>query len=499
MAAADLLTLLQPLGVRGELPPRVRGLSYDSRRVLPGAWFFALAGQQADGVRFAGAALATGAAAVVAETETGVLPEIRVASARRALARAAVAFYGDPAMRLVLAGVTGTNGKTTLSWLLRSILEAAGWKTGLVGTLGTALAGPPRPLGFTTPEAPELNQVLAGFVEQGARAAVLEISSHGLALERSAEIAFDVTVFTNLTRDHLDFHRTLEAYLDAKLRLFDGRNGAAGKKPTVAVVHAGDERAPLVLAAARRGGQRTLTYAVSGTADVVAETPEWSAAGTRFTVRDAAGRHAAELHLPGAFNLENAVGAWAAAAALGVPVEARVSGLAAVTGVPGRMEAVRGGQPFAVYVDFAHTPDGLTRALSALAPLTRGRLLCLIGAGGDRDPGKRGEMGRIAAALADHVVFTSDNPRHEDPAAILHALAAGAGAGARAATETVLDRRQAIRRILEQAGPGDTVLLAGKGHETTQIVGDQVLPFDDRAEALNALAHLGYGKKETDS
>ncbi len=494
MAALEMISVLEPLAVRGELPPRVRDLCYDSRRVTPGAWFFALAGRHEDGVRFAPTAMASGALAVVAERETGVRPEIRVRDARRALARAAVAFHGDPAMRLAVVGVTGTNGKTTLSWLLQAILETAGRKTGVVGTLGASLGARRERIGFTTPEAPELNALLASFLEQGASAAILEASSHGLALARVAEIAFDVTVFTNLSRDHLDFHGTMEEYLDAKLRLFDGRNGD-GRKATVAVVHSGDAHAEVVLQAARRGGQRPLTYGVRGAADVTAEEIVLSAQGSSFVVRDAGGRHPVTLQLPGEFNVENALGAWATAAALGVPPAARARGLGELSGVPGRLEAVRAGQPFAVYVDFAHTPDGLDRALRALRPLTPGRLHCLIGAGGDRDRGKRSEMGRVAAALADRVVFTSDNPRHEDPEEILRAVTSGAGAGTRAEVDSVLDRHAAIERVLSGARDGDTVLLAGKGHETMQIVGEVALPFDDREEARRALHRLGYGAR----
>jgi len=490
VTAAELLAALAPASPRGELPPAVAGLAYDSRRVRPGDWFFALPGQHSDGAAFAAAARRAGAAAVVAERATGGTPEVLVHDARVALAQAAARFYGEPSRRLRMVGITGTNGKTTGAWLTGAVLEAGGLRAAVLGTVGAFLPGGGRATGFTTPEAPELQALLAETAAGGAAAAVMEVSSHGLALKRSYGVAFDVTVFTNLSQDHLDFHGTPAAYLDAKLRLFDGRNGAAGVKPTVAVVHAADAHAGAVAAAARRGGQRVLTYAARGPADVRAEAVRAEAGGTRFTVCDTEGRHAAATRLSGGFNVENALAAWAAGLALGVPAAARAAGLAALTGVPGRLEPVDAGQPFAVYVDYAHTPDALARVLGAVRPLARGRVHVLFGAGGDRDAGKRRGMGAVAARLADRVVLTSDNPRSEDPLAILAAIRAGAPAGATGRIEIEPDRRLAIGRALAAAAPGDVVVLAGKGHETTQTVGAEVRPFDDRAEARAVLARL---------
>ena len=493
VATALLLEALGPAAVHGELPGAVAGLAYDSRRVRAGDWFFALSGRRCDGAAFADAARRAGAAVVVAERATGGAPEVLVPDARTGLARAAARFYGEPSRRLRMVGITGTNGKTTCSWLVHAVLEAAGTPAAVVGTVGAFLAGGGGPTGFTTPEALELNRLLAETAERGAAAAVLEVSSHGLALKRSYGVAFDVTVFTNLTQDHLDFHGTLAEYLDAKLRLFDGRNGAAGVKPTVAVVHAADPHAAAVIAAARRGAQRVVTYAVRGPADVRAQDVHADARGARFTVCDAEGRHPAAIRLSGEFNVENALAAWAVGTALGVPAAARAAGLERLAGVPGRLEPVDAGQPFAVYVDYAHTPDALERVLAAVRPLARGRVHVLFGAGGDRDPGKRPQMGAAAARLADRVVLTSDNPRSEDPLVILAAIRAGVAVGAGERFEIEPDRRLAIARVLAAAAPGDVVVLAGKGHETTQTVGAEVRHFDDREEARAVLARLAVG------
>lgn len=493
LATADLLAVLEPAQVEGELPPEVSGIAYDSRRVRAGDWFFALPGLRADGASFARAARDAGATAVVAEHSTTVRPEIRVANARQSLARAAVRFYDSPAAALCTVGVTGTNGKTTVSWLVRSILEAAGWSVGLIGTLGAVLGGEREEIAFTTPESPELNALLRRMVDHKQRAAVLEVSSHGLELSRSFGIAFDVTVFTNLTQDHLDFHDTAESYLDAKLRLFDGRNGGAGSKPTIAVINAGDPHGESLLAAARIGGQRPSTFAVEGEADFVARQIARDAAGSRFVIEDAEGSHGVRIRLPGQHNVENAVAAWAVAASLNVDAADRLTGLAALAGVPGRLEIVDAGQSFTVYVDYAHTPDGLDHALRAIRPLADGKLHCLIGAGGDRDPGKRAEMGRIAAQHSDRVIFTSDNPRDEDPQKILDALVSGVPGDSGAEIEVVVDRRAAIRLLLSQVSTGDIVLIAGKGHEVTQTIGSRVLPFDDREQARAVLSQLVAG------
>ncbi|HKA24720.1 MAG TPA: UDP-N-acetylmuramoyl-L-alanyl-D-glutamate--2,6-diaminopimelate ligase [Candidatus Eisenbacteria bacterium] len=492
MASQKILEVLEPVSVSGKLPEMVGGLSHDSRRVRPGDWFFALAGQHQDGARFAFQALAAGAGCVVTETGTGQKPEVRVQDVRRSMARAAARFYGDPSLALRTVGITGTNGKTTVSFLLRAVLEAHGWATGLLGTVGAFHPQGKVATGFTTPESVELQGLLAEMVERGATACVLEVSSHGLALERTYGLAFDVTAFTNLTHDHLDFHGTVERYLDAKLMLFDGRNGAAGVKKTVAVIHAADPHAQRVIEAARRGGQRVVTFAIHGPADITAEKVSSAAKGSRFTVREGGERHEVTIRLPGLFNVENALCAWAIAGVLGVSASTRARSLAAVAGVPGRLESVDAGQPFAVYVDYAHTPDALERLLVAVRPLASGRVHVVFGAGGDRDRAKRPEMGEVASRLADRVVLTSDNPRSEDPLLILREIEAGLGAGGHAEVEIEPDRRRAIERALAAAKAGDVVVLAGKGHETTQLSHGETVPFDDREEARAALRRLGF-------
>ena len=494
MASERLLEVIEPVSVTGKLPETVEGLAHDSRRVRPGEWFFALAGQHADGAAFAALALEAGAGAVVSEAPTGQVPEVRVADTRRSMARAAARFYGEPSLALRTVGITGTNGKTTVSFLLRAMLEKHGWATGLLGTVGAFFPRGAVSTGFTTPESVELQAMLAEMRDQGATACVLEVSSHGLALERTYGLAFDVTAFTNLTHDHLDFHGTVENYLDAKLRLFDGRNGAAGRKPTVAVIHAADPHASAVIEAARRGGQRVVTFALQAPAEITAEDVVSDALGSRFVVKDESGRHPVSIRLPGSFNVENALCAWAIAGVLGVSPDERAQSLAALAGVPGRLEPVEAGQRFAVYVDYAHTPDALERLLETVRPLTRGRVHVVFGAGGDRDHSKRPEMGEVAARLADTVVLTSDNPRSEDPQAILDAIRSGIAPGARAEVEVEPDRRRAIERALSAARAGDVVVLAGKGHETTQTAGGKSAPFDDRHEARQALERLGLGK-----
>jgi UDP-N-acetylmuramoyl-L-alanyl-D-glutamate--2,6-diaminopimelate ligase len=486
MAARELLGILEPLAVTGEPRSPVRGLATDSRRVRPGEWFFALAGTRDDGVRFAGSALAAGAGAVVAERPSGLEPEVRVRDVRVSLARASGHFYGEAWRRLFTVGITGTNGKTTASFLTRAVLEAGGRSTGVLGTTGAWLPSGHRDLGFTTPFPVELHGALAALLEEGGQAVVIEASSHGLEQRRVFGIGFDVTVFTNLTHDHLDYHGTLEEYLDAKLRLFDGRNGAAVEKPTVAVIRASDPYADAVRAAAARGGQRIVTYGVGVAADVSAADVRFDARGARFLVRDDAGSHTVTLRLPGEYNVENALAAWAVGAVAGVAPEARARGLAGVRGVPGRLEPVEAGQPFAIYVDFAHTPDALERVLRAVRPLAAGRVHVVFGAGGDRDAAKRPLMGAVAARLADRIVLTSDNPRSEDPARILEAILAGVPAAARAAAIVESDRRAAIQRALAAAAAGDVVVIAGKGHETTQTIGGVSHPFDDREEARAA-------------
>ena len=499
----ELLAEVDTLAVRGTLEREISGLTLDSRRVRAGDAFFALPGVQADGAHFAAAAVAAGAGAVFGapglESATATL--IDVAEPRLALAQAAGCFHAHPSRSMRVVAVTGTNGKTTTTYLVEAIALAAGLPAGVIGTTGVRVAGAARPSAFTTPEAPELQSLLAEMRAANVTCVALEASSHALAQRRTWGLACDACVFTNLTQDHLDYHGTMQAYLDAKLMLFDGRNGgrvasrstqAPAVKACVAVVNADDPHADDVAAAARRGGMRVRRYGSSaavGARDGVAlteVTAKPAGLTLRITDHDDAGtrEHAIELPMLGRYNAWNAAAAFTAARALGLDGATAARGLEQSQGVPGRLERVDGGQPFVLVVDYAHTPDALERALAACREHARGRVLLVFGCGGDRDRGKRPLMGAAAARGADRVWVTNDNPRSEDPAAI----AAGIIAGAPAAGLLVqLDRRAAIAAAIAAASPSDVVLVAGKGHETTQTVGAQVLPFDDREVARELL------------
>jgi UDP-N-acetylmuramoyl-L-alanyl-D-glutamate--2,6-diaminopimelate ligase len=434
-------------------------------------------GGRADGHDFAAAAVARGAAALVVERPLGLgLPELVVEDARAAMAVAADVFYGHPSQELEVAGVTGTNGKTTSAYLLYAVLEAAGRRPGLLGNIERRAGGRTLPAGLNTPEAIDLQRFFRELLDGGDRSCAMEASSHGSELRRLDRVRFSALIFTNLSQDHLDLHGTMERYFAAKRRLF-----VEGERPPAAV-NVGDPYGR-ALAEELRGGA-LLTFGLHDDADVRAERLELTPDGARFR---AAGIEL-RTHLRGTFNVENVLGVVAAARLLGIPDGAIAAGVESLRGVPGRLEPVDEGQPFAVLVDYAHKPGALERVLREARELAGGgRVLCVFGAGGDRDRGKRPEMGRIASGLADVAIVTSDNPRSEDPRAIVDAIVAGVVRD----VETELDRRRAIERALELAAPGDVVVIAGKGHETGQETAGRVLPFDDRAvarEALRALA-----------
>jgi UDP-N-acetylmuramoyl-L-alanyl-D-glutamate--2,6-diaminopimelate ligase len=485
----ELLAGVTVAGVSGPLEQPVTGLALDSRAVRPGDVFFALPGVKADGARFAAAAIAAGAIAVVgprgAQFEGAT--SIEADEPRLALAQAACAFHGDPSRALRVVAVTGTNGKTTTTYLLEAVFAGAGWRAGVIGTTGVRVNGEARPSAFTTPEAPGLQALLAEMRDRGTQAVALEASSHALAQRRTWGLACDAVVFTNLTQDHLDYHGTMEAYLDAKLMLFDGRNGGAGKHVTAAI-NADDPAGGRVRAAALAGGAgRVLGFGAHADADVRLVNVAPAAGG--IAIELAAGRRTLGFTLPmlGRYNAWNAAGAVAAASGLGVDAERAVRALERFGGVPGRLERVDAGQTFTVVVDYAHTPDALERALAACREHASGGVLCVFGCGGDRDRGKRPLMGALAARLADRAWVTNDNPRSEVPDAIAREIVAGAPAGA---LTVVLDRREAIGEAVRAARPGDVVLVAGKGHETTQTLGETVTAFDDRIEARAALGAL---------
>ena len=470
------MTLRDLLG-EGPAGVRITGLAFDDRLVEPGTLFFCVPGFTSDGHAFAPDAVARGAAALVVQRPLGTgVPEVVVDDVRSAMAVAAARFFGDPTARLPVVGITGTNGKTTTAFLVRSLVEAAGRRCGLLGTVKSVIGGVERPVVRTTPEAIDLQRTFAAMLEAGDDACAMEISSHALELRRADGIHVAVAVFTNLTQDHLDFHPDMEAYFAAKRRLL------ASPLTGVRVVNVDDPYG-------RRLAEEfpgTVTFGLEGEADYRAQDLHTSFTGSEFTARTPDGAFDVRLELPGRFNVLNALGAWAAARALGVPAEALASGLGEAGRVPGRFEPVDEGQPFAVLVDYSHTPDSLENALRAARALAAGRVLAVFGAGGDRDRGKRPLMGTIAAREADLAIVTSDNPRSEDPDAIIGEILGGVGD--RAPVEVEPDRRAAIRRAVEVAEPGDVLLIAGKGHEQGQeFAGGRKEPFDDVAVAREAL------------
>jgi UDP-N-acetylmuramoyl-L-alanyl-D-glutamate--2,6-diaminopimelate ligase len=482
--------------VRGDPDTEILGLAYHTRDVADGTLFFCVPGLSFDGHEFAAAAVEAGAAAVVCERDTGVnTPQATVPSVRRALALAASVWYGHPTRGLRVAGVTGTNGKTTTAHLIAGVLAAAGYPCGLLGTVVNRIGGADNPVKLTTAESLDLQRMFREMVEAGDEACALEVSSHALAQDRAVGIDFDVVVFSNLTRDHLDYHKDIEDYFGAKRRLFlpdEGRNGGAA-----AVVNIGDEfGARLARECAPHYGDDLWTCAVDDSgasgAAVVARDLHLRADGSAFTLecpRLGVDTRVA-LRLAARFNVENALAAAAAGLALGLPAESVVHGLGVTEGVPGRFEAVRAGQPFSVVVDYSHTPDSLENALLAARAVTQGRVLLVFGCGGDRDRGKRPLMGAIGARLADRSVITSDNPRSEEPLAIVDEIAAGVPGDLAGSVVIEPDRRAAIRLALGEARVGDTVVIAGKGHEQGQIIGDRKIPFDDRTVAEEELARL---------
>ncbi len=465
-----LIAALAPSEVVGRRDVEVLELAYDARAATPGALFFCVPGARFDGHEFAPAAVGSGAVALVVEHVLDIaVPQLVVADARAAMAVAADAFFGQPTVELEIAGVTGTNGKTTTAFLLYAILEAAGRRPGLLGTIESRIGGEARPVVRTTPEAIDLQRTFRAMLDAGDRSVALEASSHASVLHRLDRVRFDALVFTNLSQDHLDFHATMEDYYGAKRRLF------VGASPPPAAVNVGDPYGRLLADELLTAGRAPLiTFGLAADAEVRPdEGLELGAGGTSFTV---AGIQIAS-RLRGRFNVENVLGAIAAGLLLDVEPEEIKAGVESVAGVPGRFESVDEGQQFAVLVDYAHTPDSLDNVLRTARDLVDGgRLICVFGCGGDRDRGKRPLMGRIASDLADIVVVTSDNPRSEDPLAIIQDILQGAGLG----VEIDPDRRSAIGRALSLASRGDVVVIAGKGHEQGQEIGDLKLPFDDR-------------------
>ncbi|MGA2471297.1 MAG: UDP-N-acetylmuramoyl-L-alanyl-D-glutamate--2,6-diaminopimelate ligase [Solirubrobacteraceae bacterium] len=462
----------------GGAPVEISSLAYDSRSVAPQSLFFCVPGSHSDGHDHAATAVERGASALVVERPLGLdVPELIVPSVRAAMAGLAARFYGDPSAALRVIGVTGTNGKTTTTFLIRALLEAAGQRCGLLGTVKSVIGGVEGAVIHTTPEAIDLQRSLAAMRDAGDVACAMEVSSHALTLHRTDAIHFAAAVFTNLTRDHLDFHGTMDDYFAAKRALFDAA-------PGLAVVGLDDSYG------ARIAGElaQVTTFALDGPADYRALDIHSEIAAAHFTLATPDGERAVRTRLPGRFNVCNTLAAVAVAHGLGISLDEIADALPHIEPAPGRFQALDEGQPFAVLVDYAHTPDSLENVLRAARELTGGRVVCVFGCGGDRDRGKRPEMGRLASQLADVTIVTSDNPRSESPEAIIDEILAGAPTSAGPPPEVIVEREAAIARALSIADPGDVVVIAGKGHEQGQEFEDgRKVPFDDATVAREHL------------
>jgi len=500
MLWSDLIAELSTIGSSGSASRPVTGIEYDSRRVRAGSVFVAMKGGSTDGNRYVDKAIASGALGIITDSSQtfdhlvvykSEIPIVEVEHGRRALAEASAAFFGHPERKLAATGITGTNGKTTTAFLTEALLNAAARKTVLIGTIEYHVAGQVRPSLHTTPESRDLFELMAEGANRGATELVTEVSSHGLDQGRAAGIPFDVAVFTNLTRDHLDYHVTMEKYFAAKRLLFDGTIYPA---PRVAVLNAHDERTPDLIEAARAAGSSICTYGI-GIGDFRAASHKLTPGGASIQLETPAGSAHVTSRLAGDVNVLNLLAALTAAHARGVSFDELVAAVPRLKPVPGRFQPVDAGQPFTVIVDYAHTDDAL-RNLTALArqlvTANNGRIITLFGCGGDRDRTKRPKMGYAAGEGSDFVVATSDNPRSEDPRAILAEIEPALKASGVPYTIEP-DRAAAIHLALQSAQPNDVVLIAGKGHEKEQIVGTRTVPFDDSEVALAALRDLGYG------
>ncbi len=472
----------------------VRSVAYDSRKVQPGGVFFALRGIKANGLEFVANALRAGAVAVAAESarpasvpaETAWV-RLQPGSDRRVLAHAAANFYGHPADALKLVGVTGTNGKTTTTFLVDAILRAAGYTSGLIGTTGYRTPAGEKPALNTTPESLDLQQMFAEIRDAGGTHATLEASSHALAMDRLVGLHFAVAIFTNLTRDHLDYHKTFEEYFAAKRRLFEGTGAGS---PDTAVINIDDPYGGRLEGLAKK----TFTYGVKGSPSITAKKVNLDFRGLQFAAQTPAGKIEVDSPLVGRINVYNILAAIGAAVALEVPNLKIEEGIARLSGVPGRFERIDEGQPFLVVVDYAHTDDALKNLIATATDIdARARIITLFGAGGERDRTKRPMMGEAAGAASDLVVLTSDNPRGEDPLLIINDVVVGLQK-VNANYRVEPDREKAIEIALDEARAGDIVLLAGKGHETYQVLREGPVAFDDRQKARAILRRKGYSK-----
>lgn len=480
MRLDELVSGLPGAKIVGNPDVEITGLSYDSRHTKPGDLFFAVQGTFCDGNQYAAAAVERGAAAVLSgrpiEPDAGV-PVVLVQDARSAKAEAAERFYRHPSQRLDCIGITGTNGKTTVSYMLKSILEQDGRSTGLIGTIAHHIGGREVPSVNTTPDPVDLQRFLAEMVDENMGAAVMEVSSHALDQDRVGQISFLTGVFTNLTREHLDYHHDMEAYARAKQRLFQSLDASS-----TAVINADDEAGDVMAEAC---ACPVLRYGFSEKADITAELRRLDVDGFSMILKTPHGETDVTSRLPGRFNVLNALAASAAAISLGVPLAVIKTGIESLKNIRGRMESIDCGQDFRVIVDYAHTHDALRNILNNLKPLTAGRLITVFGCGGDRDRSKRPLMAEATTSLSDHAIITSDNPRSEKPDRIIDDILEGVVNGA--SYEVEADRRQAIEKAIRMATGGDIVVIAGKGHENYQILKNETVEFDDRKVAEETL------------
>lgn len=496
MTLAMMLQALQGrveiLESQGNLNMTVTAITDDSRAVGAGSVFVAVKGEQVDGHQFIPAATKAGMAALVLQQPAAGLPIpfVRVADSRKALGLLGSRFYGDPSSQIRMIGVTGTNGKTTTTYVCKALFEALGRQVGLIGTVAYQIGKETIPASHTTPGALELQQLLAKMVAGGCTTAVMEVSSHALAQDRTSGCEYDVAVFSNLTQDHLDFHKTMEEYFQAKLRLFTGLTGTH-KQNKRAIVNVDDPSGARIK---QQCPAPVWTYALKTQADLRAESVRLSLGGTTFTAATPAGSFPIESHLVGEHNVYNLLAAIGVALHEGATPDQVRQAVTRVTNVPGRFERVMAGQQFTVVVDYAHTEDALVRLLTAAQALKVGRIITVFGCGGDRDRGKRPKMGRAAVQYSDVVILTSDNPRTEDPLSILQEVEVGVvealGQRPQVQYRKVADRREAIGVAVREAHPGDMVLIAGKGHEDYQIIGTKKFHFDDREVAREAIEQL---------
>ncbi len=485
MRLGDLLRGLDQAIIHGNPDTEISGVRYDSRSVTPGNLFVAMPGQKADGHQFLDEAVKRGAAALFIGKERKPISKagiavVEVPDTRRALAIAANIFYGFPSRSMVLIGITGTNGKTTSSYLIKGILEAAGKRVGLIGTISYQIVGEQIPAPHTTPESADLQEILAKMRDRELEYVVMEVSSHALGQDRVFGTAFDIALFTNLTQDHLDFHITMEEYFRTKLRLFQDLK-PKGNIKIRGVINLDDKWGKQIIGEIK---YPCLSYSLTDTGDITVQACLLGSDGASFTAVTPVGKFDIKSKLAGKHNLQNILASIGVACALDIPVKAIQDGIASVENVPGRLEKVSEGQDFEVFVDYAHTEDALRNLLSLAKEISKGKIITVFGCGGERDRGKRPKMGKVARDMSDIMIITSDNPRGEDPLVIIKEIETGIS-GLKRGTDyfVVEDRRSAIEMAVDLAMPGDTVILAGKGHEDYQIIGGKRMHFDDREVA----------------